>query len=513
MMRRWSTLGNRGIILITSYLLLSLFLVYSSAMTMRTTHQRMATELLRQRFQAADLAQGALEQLREDLYQFFLFSGVMDPMTGNVVPVLQWLDDVGQVVRGNTGVPLVPAFDLSSISVLGVVAGDTPLSSATPRTIFLPLTGGQTGSGQAWISNVCVDPAEEGPTVDCLPDTNIVAPRNVTIDATATVGGVTKRMRAIYQFSLGMSEIFRHAYFVNNYGWIDAQGGKLFQINGEMRSNGDMVFSGAMGNITLNGDAFAANNPDLVNPITGQVATGDITGDPTQAASWLNYYNTKSLGQSRPAMRKTNPTQPAITGGNSLMAASEGWESDVPQQTFYEQEKPVNIPYLGNLSMYKTLATSYKGNVGSKLTYNVDLNGDGNYLNDGAAGRKILTAEYNLAKGPDQIAGNADDGKPLVLIGSAGRPIVIDGPVIIPSDVILAGNVSGRGTLYAERNIHILGSVIYTKLPAWARIERSATTGQLRQTGVATGPASNLGTVCSNGAYIPPGGVIPSGCI
>ena len=39
-MRRKRRLGNRGILLISSYLVLSLFLVYSSAMTLRTMYIR-----------------------------------------------------------------------------------------------------------------------------------------------------------------------------------------------------------------------------------------------------------------------------------------------------------------------------------------------------------------------------------------------------------------------------------------------------------------------------------------
>ena len=49
-------LGHRGFILISSYLLLSLFLTYSSLLSVRTLSQRLATDHFRDQLQALDLA-------------------------------------------------------------------------------------------------------------------------------------------------------------------------------------------------------------------------------------------------------------------------------------------------------------------------------------------------------------------------------------------------------------------------------------------------------------------------
>jgi hypothetical protein len=509
MTRRRVRLNNRGILLISSYLVLSLFLVYSSAMTMRTTTQRMVTDRLRERFEASDLAQGALEQIREDLYTFFASNVYQLRYQGNAAVAMQWLDNVGLALRG-AAIVLDPAFDLSSMSMTGVVTGNTPLSQASARQVFLPIMGGQTGIGQAWITDVCVDPAQEGAVIDCLPDTNQFAPRNVTIEAMAQVGGVTKRIRATYQFALGMSNIFNYGYFINNYGWLDAGGGRI-RIYGEVRANGDLDFTGDLSDLLLNGDAYAAANPELINPITGLPATGDITGDPTQSSSWTNYWNNKPT-RARPSRRVSSSTQPAIGGTPTMLPGSEGWDSDDPQQSFYENQAVQDMPYLGDLDLYRGLAQGHNAGAGSTLTYNVDSNGDGIYGGSGDA-RPTISVEYDVARGPDGIAGNADDGKPLVLVGTSSRPIVIDGPFIIPSDVIIVGRVSGRGTLYAGRNVHVLGSVTYSNGPTWQKLERDATTGQLRVAGVTSGALANLGTVCNSGAYIAPGGAIPGGCI
>ncbi len=69
-MSRRISMNRRGSILIGSYLMLSMFLVYSNAITQQTISQRMASERLRQRMQAMDLSRGAMDQLREDLFSF-----------------------------------------------------------------------------------------------------------------------------------------------------------------------------------------------------------------------------------------------------------------------------------------------------------------------------------------------------------------------------------------------------------------------------------------------------------
>jgi hypothetical protein len=88
--------SRRGIILIGAYLLLSILVVYSSSMTIRTTSQRLVTERLSDGLAATDLAQGAAEQLREDFYQC-LSTTVASAYQSQVGPMLSWVDAVGQV--------------------------------------------------------------------------------------------------------------------------------------------------------------------------------------------------------------------------------------------------------------------------------------------------------------------------------------------------------------------------------------------------------------------------------
>src|SRR3990167_5183180 len=113
-MRRVRVGSHRVIALITSYLVLSLFLVYSNAMTLGTLTQRLAADRLRDRYQALDLAQGAMEQLREDLHRFlteYVYAqgagGRFNP--NDAIRALEWLDDLGIAIGG--GVDEVPLFD------------------------------------------------------------------------------------------------------------------------------------------------------------------------------------------------------------------------------------------------------------------------------------------------------------------------------------------------------------------------------------------------------------------
>ena len=62
----------------------------------------------------------------------------------------------------------------------------------------------------------------------------------------------------------------------------------------------------------------------------------------------------------------------------------------------------------------------------------------------------------------------APDYGSIVLIGTQSNPIEINGPVIIPSDVIIRGYVKGQGTIYSGRNIHIVGDIKYVNPPSWS---------------------------------------------
>lgn len=442
---------ERGVLLIGSYLILSLFLIYSSALTIRTSAQQLGANRTHDQFQAMDLAQAAMEQIREDLY-----AGAIHRigMNGDVLGALAWIDSI------NAGPATNPNFYYNS--------------EANAMAVTLP-----GGTGTAWVESVTqVDPL------------NQLSARDVVIQAMADVGGVRRRIRSLYRMDMGMSDIFRYAYFVNNYGWLAQSGSTTIEVYGDVRANGDLAFSGAMGSVKVNGDAYASANPDVINPITNNPATGTIAGDPTQDTGWSTYWANKPQ-QARPAEELVGPSRPAIAGSNPIYPL--GWDSDVPQQAFYPQQAVQDIPYMGDLELYRTMATLHNGGAGSTVSFR----------NIGADGTPGTADDYN-----DSVASNYTASQPLILIGTVANPIVLDGPFVADGDVIIRGVVTGKGSIYAGRNVHVVGSITYNKPLTWLKVERDTATGRLKETLNGT----FLGTVCTNGTYITPTGTVPIGC-
>ena len=501
------TQNRRGVLLVSSYLLLSIFLLYSSSMTLHTTTQHMVADRLKGQLQARNLAQGAIEETREDFYNFFkekVYQGV--EIQGDALKAFEWLDQVKP-----ESVPENPALDLDALTV--PTAEGAGLSESDPRIITLPgITCEIPPCAKAWIVKAIPDPTD--PTVPPA--------RLVTIEAVGQSGSITKRIQATYRMALGVSDIFKYAYFLNNYGWLSASGSLLMVINGEVRANGDLdmfsdtVVNGEFSKIYVHGDLYASKNLAVINPVTGLPSEGIITGNPTQLvdvgpiSAWQWYAaSSKTFFQNRarPPRRLTEPTQPAIGGTPTILSTGHGWASepvaenpDAPEQARYEKQQPQDMPYLGDLAFYRTLAKAYNANNGSTLTYYDAITNS----------PKTISAEY---AGPNGTVGDADDKTPLLLIGTSDKPIQIDGPVVIPGDVIIRGVVSGRGTIYAGRNVHIVGNIQYQTPTLWPTVERDTLTGRLRETGVTSGSASNLGTVCTNGSYYGPTESAPGGCI
>jgi hypothetical protein len=500
-------LNNRGFILISSYLVLSLFLVYSNAMTMRTIAQRMASDRLRDRFQALDLAQGSVEQLREDLHYFLTTIVYQQLHQGNAVAALQWLDNLGtqsevptfdiplgdrngdgQITfadgdENRDGIGTNPRCVTGLPTIKDATCAPTTRSVQAPRARIVSITN----PGEDLNGNGILDIGEDTNTNGVLDPPGPLTPRLVTLEAEAQAGSVAKRIRATYAVELGVSDIFRYAYFVNNYGWFNVTGGSSVLINGEVRANGDLAFTGNLSQLRVHGDLFASKNPELVNPKTLSPTTGTISGDPNQWSGMNAYWKSKS-SRARPTRKLTfTPGQPAIGDPNNpkILPAGQGWDTQHPKAPDQQKSPPgqptQDIPYLGDLSLYKTVATQ----TGSHLTYHV------------GGKKQTVNAVYN---GPDGKAGTADDSEPLVLVGTSSKPIVIDGPVVIPGDVIIKGVVTGRGTIYAGRNVHVVGDVTYKQSPSWDSLERNSDTGEIRRKG--GGP--NLGSVCNDGTYVAP---------
>jgi hypothetical protein len=272
-------------------------------------------------------------------------------------------------------------------------------------------------NGQAWVR---VDKIYELPNKI---STYKRGPYELKITATAEVDGKRRSVTEVVCYELTPSRVFDYTYFINNFGWFY---GSTITAHGDVRANGD--FELRYGPL-VNGDIDAAGDPALGS-------LGSVSGD------WRHWDIDKYLDDAPSTARPTDPTDPDLADDTQWPMGYDG-ESET-----LEYLDPVVMPYLGDLSDYKYLAT-----------------GKGGTINQGGA--TLVSAVYTGA-GPDTVSGSADDGC-LILVGTAANPIQISGPVVVEGDLIIKGAVSGQGTIYAGRNIHIAGDVYTVDPPNWPK--------------------------------------------
>lgn len=264
----------------------------------------------------------------------------------------------------------------------------------------------------------------------------------VTLLATAThanPGGTvsSSTLQERIQFSFGRSKVFNNAYFVNNYGWFQGSG---CTANGDVRANGDMYLdSGAK----INGNVYAARNDEL--GVSGNVQN---TGTMDTYSNYIrNSYGTAN--RARPVSTESSP----VAGGYNAPTAVQS--STLKNRINANLSETTEMPYISDLSDYVEWAQELYDNDTSHQTSTLKL---GNNL--------IATVQYSGA-GPSGDESLADKGS-LVLIGTQSNPIRINGPVVVDNDVIIKGYVTGQGTIYSGRNIHIVGNIQYLNPPNWA---------------------------------------------
>lgn len=223
-------------------------------------------------------------------------------------------------------------------------------------------------------------------------------------------------------YALEASEVFDYAYFINNFGWF---WGSQITANGDVRANGD--FS-CRYDPYINGDVKACINPD-------NGALGRVLG------SWrsrsLSYWQSSGPERARPG----NPPSPAYLDEWPM-----GYNGD-PRG--WEGLEPLEMPYLGDLSEYEYVASNQNGTISQ----------------DGV----VIVSNVYTGPGPNPLpSATADDGS-LILVGTSDKPIVVDGPVVVRGDLVIKGNFTGMGTVYAGRNVHIVGDLVSQNHAEWPK--------------------------------------------
>ena len=296
-----------------------------------------------------------------------------------------------------------------------------------------------------------------------------------TVDVTAT-------------FTLDRSSVFDYTYFVNNYGWWDGFGINDAVVNGDMRANGDFNFTN--GTPTVNGSVYACQNPLLSPANTGLVnvppykwdnntyQANQASGDPNAADNehrWRQAFNASVFGSPGSSEYETyknltfdtngslDSTSNTLTG--SIVGDATGYDSwtrsdpnsnGTRSQIDSTPTQEVEMPDLSDITYYQNLSQNY---VDTTASWN-DGTPNPNY-NQGAWVKvwNSTTNSYQTMSTDGNISGSA------VITGTSQYPILVHGPVTVSQDVVIKGTVSGQGTIYAGRNVHIVGSLIYNDKP------------------------------------------------
>lgn len=273
----------------------------------------------------------------------------------------------------------------------------------------------------------------------------------ITNRVTATWKGKTRTTEEITRYVLTKSEVFDHAYFINNFGWFD---GVDMVVNGDIRSNFDIQLNSA--SLVLNGNSMAGwTNKVLKTPLSW---------------TWTAYKADTNHAYSRPGYNVDLVKGSANVWSNGYNANSVTRSNKVDQ---------MEMPYIGNLDDYRFYAQEKGGTISTGKI--VVVGGTSTWV-----GAVIVDATFR-GLGPSAYTNAADrmgftgytngvDKGTLVLIGTTNNPIKINGPVVVDQDVILKGYYTGQGTIYAGRNIHIIGDLTAISPAQWAHPETSLST-------------------------------------
>jgi len=326
---------------------------------------------------------------------------------------------------------------------------------------------------------------------------------DVAVDTVASVPNAmngrmaTRRVEQIVRYGLGPATVFDYVYFANNYGWM--YGNPLY-LYGNMGANGNLGFGG---DPTVDGKLFAAANSAIG-------AAGVINGN----ARFDSLDQYRALAGPNRLMRPTNPAAtPEDANGNGRLDAGEDANSNGKLDNYdyevgyggtqpkAERQEAIDMPYLGDMQMYKDLAAATQrgarpdvgeaavgtGGIVKQLkapgldpadpdnyniiidkTYGFQTDQNGKYTLQDAGGAVTLT---DISK-PLDTTDQKKNGN-LALIGTPEQPIVIMGPVVISNDLVIKGVVKGQGTFYVGRNTHVVGDLVYSDPPEWRQNDTS----------------------------------------
>jgi len=260
----------------------------------------------------------------------------------------------------------------------------------------------------------------------------------ITNQVTATWRGVTRTTEETVRYILSRSEVFDYAYFINNFGWFR---GVDMVVNGNLRSNYNIELNSTT--LVLNGNSYAHGANQVLKTPTSWTYTA--------------YSNDTYHSYSRPGFNVD------LNKNNSASVWSNGYNANSVIRS--NKADTLEMSYIGNLDDYRYYAVDKGGTISnnSGIIVNAIFSGTGPSGYTNAADRTGFTGYSN----------GVDRGT-LVLVGTTNNPIRLNGPVVVDGDLIIKGYYTGQGTIYAGRNIHVIGDLIATNPVVWKHPDTAA---------------------------------------
>jgi hypothetical protein len=107
-----------------------------------------------------------------------------------------------------------------------------------------------------------------------------------------------------------------------------------------------------------------------------------------------------------------------------------------------------SFPQIENLTYYKGLAATYDSGAGSTIS--------GGTITTVPTGSSFTGGAVNVGSISQSYAGN------VILTGTPGNCIQLNGPMVVDGDLIIRGCVEGQGSLYVGGNVYVPDAVTYS---------------------------------------------------
>lgn len=257
----------------------------------------------------------------------------------------------------------------------------------------------------------------------------------ITNTATAVHRGVTRRVQESVRYlfaapptpglATGIGSVFDYAFFIDNHGLFS---GVNADFNGDVRANRNISFQ--YSSIRLNGDSYAS---------------GENTSKKLyRSMAWSDY-----AAQTAPSGYKVaDHCRPAeytdFNRSNTNTYWPQGYDEKV---NFYDGVEQIPMPFVGPLPEYEAYAKAVGGSIQQ-------------------GGSNIVSAVWGDDPGENAGIGTNDTGC-LVLVGTQANPIQLGGVIVARGDIYIKGYFTGQGTLYAGRNIHVIGNLTAVNPATW----------------------------------------------